>query len=69
MTQRMQILKEVWDKWAMKDWWHYANYENDQSNKIIIETKFNPILEIPKLKMFMANYPHIKFELKNPSQQ
>ena len=68
MTQKMQILKVVWDNWMNRDWWAYANYENEGSNKIIIDAKFNPVLDIPKLKMFMANYPQVTYVVRYPKQ-
>lgn len=65
---KMQILKEVWDTWARKEWFKYANYENPNSNKIIVETKFNPVLELTQFRIFMGKFPDVKYEFKNPKQ-
>ncbi len=69
MDKKTQILKQVWDKWAVKEWFHYANYENPQSNKIIVVTKFNPILERGAFSVFMGQFPEIQYEFRNPNQQ
>lgn len=63
---KKQILKELWNNWANKQWFKYANYESEQSNKIIVETHFYPVLEVAHFKMFMSKYPDVTVEFKNP---
>jgi hypothetical protein len=65
---RVYILRDLWDNWAHKEWFKYANYESETSNKIIIQTNFNPILEIPKFRIFMGNYPQVTYEFKHGRQ-
>jgi hypothetical protein len=62
----MKILKEVWDNWASKEWFKYANYENENSNKIIIQANYHPTLEMPQFRIFMGKYPEIQYEVKYP---
>ena len=62
----MKILKEVWDNWAGKEWFKYANYENENSNKIIIQTNYHPTLEMPQFRIFMGKYPEVQYEVKYP---
>jgi hypothetical protein len=66
MTNKMKILKEVWDNWANKEWFKYANYENENSNKIIIQANYHPTLEMPQFRIFMGKYPEIQYEVKYP---
>jgi hypothetical protein len=66
MTNKMKILKEVWDNWASKEWFKYANYENENSNKIIIQANYHPTLEMPQFRIFMGKYPEIQYEVKYP---
>ena len=62
----MKVLKEVCDKWANKEWFKYANYENENSNKIIIQANYHPTLEMPQFRIFMGKYPEIQYEVKYP---
>ncbi len=66
MTNKMKILKEVWDNWAGKEWFKYANYENENSNKIIIQANYHPTLEMPQFRIFMGKYPEVQYEVKYP---
>jgi len=66
MTNKIKILKEVWDNWASKEWFKYANYENENSNKIIIQANYHPTLEMPQFRIFMGKYPEIQYEVKYP---
>ena len=66
MTNKMKILKEVWDNWANKEWFNYANYENENSNKIIVQANYHPTLEMPQFRIFMGKYPEIQYEVKYP---
>jgi hypothetical protein len=65
---KLEILKDLWDTWMHKDWFDYANYENEASNKIIVKTKYYPALEMTQFRIFMGKYPNIKYEIKWPKQ-
>jgi len=62
------ILKQLWDTWAKKEWFKYANYENEQSNKIIVDVHYYPTLEMPQFRIFMGKYPEIQYEVKAVKQ-
>lgn len=65
---KKQILKEIWDNWAHKQWFKFANYESEQSNKIIVETHYYPALEVAQFRMFVGKFPEVMVEFKNPQQ-
>jgi hypothetical protein len=63
---KRQILKDVWDNWAAKEWFKYANYENEQSTKIVIQANYYPTLEMPQFRIFMGKYHEIQYEITYP---